>query len=605
MTEADRRQRVITSTPHISPEEVANRAFATSFRGFSESEVRSFLKRVSEELVAARDRERELAVAVDDLEEQLRAPRPLSEQELLDALGEETARLLRSAREAGDDIRRKAEERAARTVDEAQEAADRMRAEAAEILDIRTREAEARGAEVEADADAHAANRRQTAEQESEAIVEAARRHGREMLDEAKHARERVLADLVRRRALLQAQVEELRSGRDRLLEAYRVVKRTFLEATEALVQVEARVAAERSSPSNEPIDIEAEVAAEVAALDATIDAEPEAQATTAEAEAEDEATASVVELPSRPDGEAEVVDAEVVDADASESTRSLADVDSLFARIRAGQHGADAPDTESPEAVASVTTAGGSSPSRAGSAEERAIDLTEFPEALPIAGVAPDLAVPADQWRQRRAGAVGPLLSPLVKRAKRTAQDDQNALLDAVRRHKGRPTAAQVLPAEEDLVAKWVEVLGAALDKSYGAGRRAAGGEVTPADDELGREAALAVVAPLRERLTAAIDSSEAGDTGLVERIGARYREWKNQSLERAIGDVLAFVWARGVYDASPEGAVLQWIPPEEGHCPDCDDNALEPTVKGKTFPTGQPHPPAHPGCRCLLAPQ
>jgi hypothetical protein len=25
---------------------------------------------------------------------------------------------------------------------------------------------------------------------------------------------------------------------------------------------------------------------------------------------------------------------------------------------------------------------------------------------------------------------------------------------------------------------------------------------------------------------------------------------------------------------------------------------------VKGETFPTGQAHPPAHPGCRCLLAP-
>jgi hypothetical protein len=23
---------------------------------------------------------------------------------------------------------------------------------------------------------------------------------------------------------------------------------------------------------------------------------------------------------------------------------------------------------------------------------------------------------------------------------------------------------------------------------------------------------------------------------------------------------------------------------------------------VKGSDFPTGQPHPPAHPGCRCLL---
>ena len=48
----------------------------------------------------------------------------------------------------------------------------------------------------------------------------------------------------------------------------------------------------------------------------------------------------------------------------------------------------------------------------------------------------------------------------------------------------------------------------------------------------------------------------------------------------------------------------MLQWIPLAVGRCADCDDNAFEPTVKGEAFPTGQAHPPAHPGCRCLLAP-
>ena len=71
----------------------------------------------------------------------------------------------------------------------------------------------------------------------------------------------------------------------------------------------------------------------------------------------------------------------------------------------------------------------------------------------------------------------------------------------------------------------------------------------------------------PLRERIAAAIDSGEEGDTGgLVERIGARFREWKNQSLEDALGDVLAVAWSRGVYDAVPDGAVLRWIPFDRG---------------------------------------
>jgi len=67
-------------------------------------------------------------------------------------------------------------------------------------------------------------------------------------------------------------------------------------------------------------------------------------------------------------------------------------------------------------------------------------------------------------------------------------------------------------------------------------------------------------------------------------------------------VGDTLAAAWALGVYDGVPEDTMLRWVPTVEGNCPDCDDNALEPTRRSQMFPTGQPHPPAHPGCRCLL---
>src|SRR5262245_54439982 len=193
MHENDRRQRVISSTPQLSPEEVATRSFGTKVRGYAEAEVRGFLKRVAEQLAHARDRQEELESTLDALEEQLRAPRPLSEQELLDALGEETARLLRSAREASDDIRTKAEERAARLVEEAQDAADHLRAEAEEVLAARTAQADARSAEVLAEAEGHAQRLRELATIEAENAIESAREQGRHMLDDAKAARERVL----------------------------------------------------------------------------------------------------------------------------------------------------------------------------------------------------------------------------------------------------------------------------------------------------------------------------------------------------------------------------------------------------------------------------
>jgi DivIVA domain-containing protein len=586
----ERRPRTISTMPKLSAEDIANRAFATSFRGYAEPEVRSFLKRVAEELASVREREHELEAAIDDLEARLAAPRPLDEKELLDALGEETTRLLRNAREAAEDIRQKSEERAGRITEEAQADAQRLRHEASEILAVRTREAEEAAADVQRQAEdraeelrgaseRHVEEQRLRAQAEAEAIVEAARTQGREMVEEAKAVRERVLADLGRRRGLLQAQLEELRNGRDHLLDAYRVVKRTFLEATEALAQAEARAAAGKPLPSVDAADVDAvvaEEAAEVAAGDAAVPAAPQPGAADAAAPVEAPADADAV-IASAPEGEAPPV---------------LADVDSLFARIRAGaEHAEPAPaaptDTAGGEEAPADTAAAGEEPAPEAEAEAREPDRRAA-------------------WREREAALVSPLVAPLVKQSKRAAQDEQNALLDALRRHKGRPSAAQILQTETDTISSWASVLRSALDTAYGGGREAAGGDAVGAPPDLAEEAVRHVVMPLRERLATAIDDTNDGlSTSLViERIGARYREWKLQSLEGAVEDVLASAWSRGVFDAATDGTMLQWVPAEEGRCPDCDDNALEPTAKGESFPTGQPHPPAHPGCRCLLVP-
>jgi DivIVA domain-containing protein len=575
MAESDRR-RLVTSTPHLTPEQISQRSFATSFRGYSEADVRAFLKRVSEELVVTRDREAELLNVIDDLEGQLRAPRPLNEPEMLDALGAETTRLLRSAREAADEIRTKSEERAAQIIDEARVEGDRLTAEADERATRVVSDAEARGSEMQAEAERLAEEHQQRAEHEAEQEIEAARQQGREMLEEAKSTRERVLADLFRRRSLLQAQIDELRAGRDSLLDAYRVVKRSFLDATNALAQVEARAAEERARDGDG--EVSDELAEELRAATGDDDLEAEAPIGAGPADGSDESDA----------------------ADAG-----LADVDSLFARLRAGQESEDAaPEAETaPAPLALAAEAETVEPAAA--PEKTAEPATAAAPAAPEPAVKSSSQVTAGEWRTRRSEALDSLVVSITKRAKRAAQDDQNALLDAVRRHKGRPTAAQVLVPEPDLLNAWVELLQDAIDNAYGAGRAAVGADVVPADASMAREAAAAIVLPVRERIASAIDAGLEGDTsGLVERIGARFREWKSQSLEESLVDVLSGAWSRGVYDASPDGAVFRWVPLVEGRCADCDDNGLEPTTKGSTFPTGQLYPPAHPGCRCLLAP-
>ena len=268
MTDVHRRA---TSSSRLSPEEIINRGFASAFRGVSETEVRNFLRRVADDLSAMRARETDLSRQIEELQEQIANPPPVTEQQLLEALGEETARVLRSAQDAAEDMRKRAEERAAARVAEAKEAAERIREEAEQQAATRTEIAERRAAELEQEAETHATQQRTTAEREATELregteretdalraeaeqaattaVEEAKATSHGLVDEARTVRERVLSDLARRRSLLQAQVDELRSGRDRLLDAYRVVKHTLGDATVALAQVEARANAELAAP--------------------------------------------------------------------------------------------------------------------------------------------------------------------------------------------------------------------------------------------------------------------------------------------------------------------------------------------------------------------
>jgi hypothetical protein len=48
-----------------------------------------------------------------------------------------------------------------------------------------------------------------------------------------------------------------------------------------------------------------------------------------------------------------------------------------------------------------------------------------------------------------------------------------------------------------------------------------------------------------------------------------------------------------------------VRWVVTTSTGCSDCEDNALAGAVSGtEIFPTGHAHPPAHSGCRCLIAP-
>jgi cell division septum initiation protein DivIVA len=183
-----------------SPTAVSTATFATSRKGFEQGEVRDFLRMVAAELARLQEREK-------FLERELRTAQrgttnanvALDEEVVTRMLGEEAARILSTAREAASQIKIRAEENSSRLLREATDEAQRLREEA----------------EIEA------SRRRQDASADAEAELQMAKQQGRDMVNEARAYRERVLGELARRREMARQQIEQLVHGRDRLLQAF------------------------------------------------------------------------------------------------------------------------------------------------------------------------------------------------------------------------------------------------------------------------------------------------------------------------------------------------------------------------------------------------
>jgi len=649
-------------------DEVANRTFATSFRGFDPAEVRAYLAELSTRLDEAEGREADLRAKLAAAEARAASP-DIDEDTLLRLLGDETARVMRSAREAAADLRAKAEESVEQILRDAHDEAKRLRAASENVLAERTAEAEAVAEEVRRRVEAEAEALLDAARAEAAAEREAVREQAKAMVVEAQAARERILADLSRRRRIAHVQVEQLRAGRDRLLEAYRLVRSTLEEVTDELQRAEheARAAAEATArrlavdtpvepgetgepaeaAAGAPMPAEPEVEAPAAAVEGeaapllvstTIAAdspapvtaepshpasvpveerrlstlrtvrriEPEVDQPVATAEPDPVATAEldVVEptaedegvrvLPATGEAAAEAPAGDAAPGatapEAEPAPPSKAVVEDLFARIRAAR-------AEAVEEARAVL----SEPAEEAAAEEAAAAVETEAKAEPVDAPGSEQAVSnADELAlQRRDEAIAEVEARLARKLKRSLQDDQNDVLDRLRSVRGKP-GPSVLPDPAEHAGRHLAI---ALPFLAEAAALAAPGASTDVS-AVAAELVDAIVSPLRRQLERAIEGRDDEDETAADRVGMAYREWKGDRIERLAGDAVVAAWSAASFEATAEGAVLRWVVDDEGGaCPDCDDNALAgPTVKGEAYPTGQVHPPAHTGCRCLL---
>ena len=202
-----------------------------------------------------------------------------------------------------------------------------------------------------------------------------------------------------------------------------------------------------------------------------------------------------------------------------------------------------------------------------------------------------------------------------LAPRVKRLLQDEQNELLDAVRRQKGKGDPVDALPDEAEQVARWAEVFRPVVDELL---RRRSHAGRWPHPAGARRRSSPSSWAcsscPLRERVVASLQTAvrDGPYDGLPDlqraiagAVGARYREWRGQDLEAALGRSRRRGRSPGACSTPPPtGRSCAGCPPRSSSAPTPTTTRSSPPARVVRSPPGQSCPPAHAGCRCLVVP-
>jgi cell division septum initiation protein DivIVA len=537
------------SSARISTGDIARHSFAIVRRGFDIDEVKTYLQSVARSIEVLEQREQELREAVAEADE--RAAHPVvDEATLTHSLGQHSAQILRHAHDEAAKIVVQAQEGASTLLREAQSQANEIQAQAEGASAERVAEAEIMVANATQEARDAVERIRYDALAEADAVIARAKDEGRVLLEQVHEARKRVMADLAGRRRALSVQIEQLRAARDEMAASVQGV-RGSIDAI--LAQLER---------SDEDARTAGLAAADQARLHLPKDLPEEETVPSVEA-GEDPAQGGVT--PS---------------------------VDELFARIRAGTDAARQDDEAAAdgEAVYDGDYEAAQTEAAEVEGEEAGEDPPEGPDQALIT---------------RRDELLSPVSSQLSRHIKRALGDDQNRLLDVLRSTPN--VGGEALLGPEDLhLSMFTSAAQGHLADAFAAGTvfgGATAGAIPPGPtvDQAAAGLSRTVVTMLRRRIADGTDAREE----VAERVGAAFREWRGERIERLVGDYAVQAFSAGVVAANSSGGQLRWVLTSPNGCSDCDDNALAGAVAvDDTFPTGHAYPPAHSGCRCLVTP-
>lgn len=608
-----------------SPAAVGAAQFTVGRRGYEQEEVRDFLRMVSAELARLQERERFLESEMRAMQTRgMSAPGVLDEETVTALLGEETARVLTVAREAAQQMRLRAAESAERLVREASADASRMRQ----------------------DAELEAARRQNDAAADVEAEIELAKQQGRDMVNEAREYREKVLSELARRRELARQQIEQLIHNRDRLVSAFDRARNTAddvvgnLAEFDDLSQEIARAAASvapidptepvifdhTKDPEAIPQRSMAIVIDEVAEVTDVVEEAVTPEAVTVEEVVvkvelppivpKRETAAGMSEHPSTdppaPEHFATVVQLfgnsrknkvdqpEVEAAVPAVKKPQKKSADDLFAKLRESTTSEVANNVKKPKLLAVTPSAKNNT-------------KVSQPIKQKVKTVVPKVD---KKMFEQRDEVLAPLKAQMVRKVKRVLADEENAVLTYLQGKKSVVALEALLPAADTHAQQHIEALTGDVMLAAMAGARSLSPSlkadlrkrVTNAAvmQVLSKNIDETIVRPLRDRIQRGVEQSNGDRDEMASLLRSVFREWKMQRVEQFVADIAVLAHSRGAYLTLDQGTKMCWmVDPNGPGCADAEDNSLAgATALGDNYPTGHQHPVAHAGCRCLLAP-
>jgi hypothetical protein len=495
-----------------------------------------------------------------------RAENPtFDEATLTNALGAQSASILRSAHEEAGRVTAEAQERSAQVFTETQQRSATHLIEAQERATALLTEAENTANQIDHDARLAAERLIDSAKVNGEALIDRAREQGRAVVEQSNEARRTVLNDLAIKRKALHLQIDQLRAARDSLATFVTTLRQQVddilsgINGSDEAARAAALEALRSHAGAPEPTEEELLAGTPLREVPAVV-LEPVETGT-------DDAKSEAKPTPKRRSEPApEPVGESLLEDDPSGTDV----VNEIFARLRKA------------------------------TLEERGATAI-----APKKAAATKPETPVGVLFRHRDEALEESLGILTRRVKRALQDDQNIMLERIRNVKAMITDE----LEDELIqrARYADAAGEALAEAAQSGVRFARDEGGVAEvgveaslvDDCAADLAVTIVLALRKRIL----SESAGDA--TERVNAAYREWRGARVERLCTDAARRAFHLGVVTASKGRSIRFFAVPNDAPCDLCaHDSEAGERLAGENFPSGSPYPPLHAGCACTVIP-